>query len=132
MRVLIVTCGGAVSGLGIDNPTVAGEREEVRQMPADQPDNRPAPGTAIVADKGFAGDDFEEFLAGPELDLTLIRPARKNEKNPRCFPNWLRQRVEAIIWTLKHQPSLDHHGGRVPAGLWARVVQRRRALNALS
>jgi len=55
-----------------------------------QPANRREPGTAIVADKGFSGDDFEKFLAGPGLGLTLIRPARQDEKNPRDFPNWLR------------------------------------------
>ena len=66
----------------------------------------------------------------PDLGLTLIRPARKDEKEPRYFPNWLRQRVEAIIWTLKNQLGLEHHGGRVPAGLRARVVQRLLALNA--
>jgi hypothetical protein len=71
-----------------------------------QPANRPAPGTAVVSDKGFSGDDFEEFLAGEDLGLMLIRPARKDEKTPRPFPNWLRQRVEAIIWTLKSQPGL--------------------------
>ena len=54
-----------------------------------------------MADKGFARDDYEEFLAGPDLDLTLIRPARKNEKDQGTFPNWLRQLVEAVIWTLK-------------------------------
>jgi hypothetical protein len=48
---------------------------------------------------------------------------------PGVFPNWLRQRIEAIIWTLKHQLGLDRHGGRIPAGLWARVVQRLPALN---
>src|SRR6266516_888597 len=58
------------------------------------------------------------------------RPARKDE-NARYFPNWLRQRVEAIIWTLKNQLGLERHGGRVPAGLWARVVQRLLALNAV-
>jgi hypothetical protein len=51
-------------------------------------------------------------------------------EEPRDFPNWLRQRVEAIIWTLKNQLGLERHGGRVPAGLWARVVQRLLALNA--
>jgi hypothetical protein len=35
-----------------------------------------------------------------------------------------------IIWTLKNQLGLEHHGGRVPAGLWARIVQRMLALNA--
>jgi len=72
----------------------------------------------------------QQFFASPGLRLTLIRPARKDEKTPRYFPNWLRQRVEAIIWTLKHQLGLERHGGRVPAGLWARVVQRLLALNA--
>ena len=128
---LIVTCDGTVTGFALANPKLTGEREEVRQMLECQPANCPRPGTAIVADKGFAGEDFESFLAGPDLDLTLIRPARKNEKDQGIFPNWLRQRVEAIIWTLKHQLGLEHHGGRIPAGLWARVVQRLLALNAV-
>jgi len=71
-----------------------------------QPANRPAPGTAVVTDKGLAGEETEEFFAGPDLGLTLVRPARKDEK-PRPSPNWLRQRVEAIIWTLKNQLGLE-------------------------
>jgi hypothetical protein len=127
---LIVTCDGTVTGFALANPKLDGERETVRVMLEKQPANRPAPGTALVADKGFAGQDFEEFLAGDDLELTLVRPARKNEETGRPFPNWLRQRVEAIIWTLKNQLGLERHGGRVPAGLWARVVQRLLALNA--
>ena len=100
------------------------------QMLEHQPANRPPPGTAIVTDKGLSGEDTEAFFASPDLGLTLIRPARKDEKAPRYFPNWLRQRVEAIIWTLKNQLGLERHGGRVPAGLWARIVQRLLALNA--
>jgi hypothetical protein len=69
-------------------------------------------------------------MSGPDLGLDLIRPARKDEKAPRYFPNWLRQRVEAIIWTLKSQLGLERHGGRIPAGLWVRVLQRLLALNA--
>jgi hypothetical protein len=84
----------------------------------------------VVTDKGLAGEGTEEFFAAPGLGLDLIRPARKDEQ-PRCFPNWLRQRVEAIIWTLKHQLGLERHGGRAPAGLWARIVQRLLALNAV-
>ncbi len=126
---LIVTCDGTVTGFALANPKLDGEREAVRVMLEKQPANRPAPGTAVVADKGFAGEDFEEFLAGQDLELTLIRPARKNEETARPFPNWLRQRVEAVIWTLKNQLGLERHGGRVPAGLWARVVQRLLALN---
>jgi hypothetical protein len=39
--------------------------------------------------------------------------------------------VEAIIWTLKNQLGLERHGGRVPAGLWARIMQRLLALNTV-
>ena len=127
---IICTCDGTVTGFGLANPKLFGEREQARRMLKDQPANRPAPGTAIVTDKGLSGEDTEAFFAGPDVGLTLIRPARKDEKTPRSFPNWLRQRVEAIIWTLKNQLGLERHGGRVPAGLWARIVQRLLALNA--
>jgi hypothetical protein len=128
---LIVTCDGTVTGFALANPKLAGEREAARTMLEDQPANRPAPGTAVVTDKGLSGEDTEAFFTSPELSLTLIRPARKDEKTPRYFPNWLRQRVEAIIWTLKNQLGLERHGGRVPAGLWTRMVQRLLALNAV-
>jgi hypothetical protein len=127
---IICTCDGTVTGFGLANPKLFGEREQARQILTSQPANRPVPGTAVVTDKGLSGQETEEFLAGPDLGLTLIRPARKDEKMPRPFPNWLRQRVEAIIWTLKNQLGPGHHGGRVPAGLWARIVQRLLALNA--
>ncbi len=90
-----------MTGFGLANPKLFGEREQARQMLKDQPANRTAPGTAVVTDKGLSGEDTEEFFASPGLELTLIRPARKDETTPRPFPNWLRQRVEAIIWTLK-------------------------------
>jgi hypothetical protein len=125
---LITTPDGTVTGFGLANPQLFGEREQTRQVLTHQPANRPAPGTAVVTDKGLSGTETEQFFTG--LDLTLIRPARKDEKTPRPFPHWLRQRIEAIIWTLKNQLGLEQHGGRVPAGLWARIVQRLLALNA--
>jgi hypothetical protein len=127
---LICTCEGTVTGFGLANPKQYGEREQARRMLKDRPANRPAPGTAVVTDKGLSGEETEEFFASPGLDLVLIRPACKDEKTPRPFPNWLRQRVEAIIWALKNQLGLERHGGQVPAGLWARIVQRLLALNA--
>jgi hypothetical protein len=84
----------------------------------------------LVAEEHWPPDLLGAMLAALYLlELALIRPARSDEPQPRPFPNWLRQRVEAIIWTLKHQLGLEHHGGRVPAGLWARVLQRLLALN---
>jgi Transposase DDE domain len=127
---IICTCDGTITGFGLANPKLFGEREQARQMLEDQPANRPAGGTAIVTDKGLAREETEEFSAGPDLELALIRPARKHEETTRYFPNWLRQRIEAIIWTLKHQLGHERHGGRIPAGLWARIVQRLLALNA--
>jgi hypothetical protein len=103
---LMCTCEGTVTGFCLANPKLAGEREQARQMLEHQPANRPAPGTAVVTDKGLAGEDTEAFFTSPGLGLTLIRPARKDE-NPRYFPNWLRQRVEAIIWTLKNTPCVN-------------------------
>jgi hypothetical protein len=58
-------------------------------------------------------EETEDFFAGPDLALSLIRPARKDETTPRYFPNWLRQRVEAIIWTLN---ACALHCGSVPSG----------------
>jgi hypothetical protein len=126
---LMTTPDGTVTGFGMGNPKLLGERELTRQMLTAQPANRPAPGTVVVTDKGQSGQEQEEFFAG--LDLLLVRPARRDEKVARPFPNWLRQRVEAIIWTLKNQLGLERHGGRVLAGLWARIVQRLLALNAV-
>jgi hypothetical protein len=116
-----------VTGFGLANPKLLGEREAVVGMLHAVAANRPAPGTLLVGDKGFAGRDFQ--LALHSMELGIVRPARTDEPDPAVFPNWLRQRVEAIIWTLKHQLGLDRHGGRIPAGLWARVVQRLLALN---
>ena len=125
---LVTTPEGTVTGFGLANPKLVGEREHARLLMDGRPANRPPPGSAVVTDKGLAGQATEGFFA--ELGLWLLRPARTDEPDPGLFPNWLRQRIEAIIWTLKHHLGLDHPGGRIPAGLWARVVQRLLALNA--
>ena len=128
---IICTCDGTVTGFSLANPKLAGERDQARQTLQDQPANRPAPGTLVVTDKGLSGQGTEDFFSRDDLQLTLIRPARKDEKQRRPFPNWLRQRVEAVIWTLKNQLGLERHGGRQPAGLWTRISQRLLALNAV-
>jgi hypothetical protein len=96
------------------DPKLHGEWDQARQTLERQPANRPAPGTAVVTDKGLSGQGTEEFFVGDSLGLTLLRPARKDEKQPRPFPNCLRQRVEAVIWTLKNQLGLERHGGHHP------------------
>jgi hypothetical protein len=125
---LLVTCEGTTTGFGLANPKLAGERQALLRL-LDLPANNPVQGTVLVSDKGLAGHQVETALASKQL--ILLRPARTDEPDPGRFPAWLRQRVEAIIWTLKHQLGLDRHGGRIPSGLWARVVQRLLALNAV-
>ena len=124
---LITTPDGTVTGFSLANPKLHGEREQTRQTLTQQPANRPAPGTTVVTDKGLSGAETEQLFT--DLDLLLVRPARRGQTTPRPFPNWLRQRIEAIIWTLKNQLGLERHNARVPAGLRARIVQRLLALN---
>jgi hypothetical protein len=38
--------------------------------------------------------------------------------------------VLQCVIDFKNQLGLERHGGRVPAGLWARIAQRLLALNA--
>ena len=58
-----------------------------------------------------------------------IAEARDDEPD-RPFPSWLRQRIEAVIWTLKNQLGLERHNARTTDGLWTRISQRILALNA--
>ena len=93
-------------------PKLYGEREHARLLVATHPANRPPEGSAVVTDKGLSGT--EEFFAG--LGVCLVRPARADEPDPGVFPGWLRQRIEAIIWTLKHSsawavPAAASQGG---------------------
>jgi hypothetical protein len=50
---LIVTCDGTVTGFGLANPKLFGERDEVRQMLQRQPAHRPAPRSSRT--KAFPG-----------------------------------------------------------------------------
>src|SRR5260370_3320178 len=68
---------------------------------------------------------FSSRRSGPPVTACL-----SSRSLPAIIRAQLRQRVEAIIWTLKNQLGLERHRGRVPAGLWARIVQRLLALNA--
>ncbi len=86
-------------------------------------------GQVILADKGFAGRDFERFIA-QELRCHLVRPDRKDEKPRHGKLARCRQWIEAVIDTLKGQLSLESHAGRTPAGVFARTAQRLLALAA--
>jgi hypothetical protein len=91
-------------------------------------------GQVILADRGYAGPGFE--TAAADLGVHLVRPARKNAKSdhqPGPAERKLlkmRQWIEAVFDTLKGQLSLEAHGARRRAGLFARVGQRLLAMAA--
>jgi hypothetical protein len=118
---LISTAEGMPIIWGLAHPKI-GERE-VTQALLERDHHLIAAGQVIVGDKGFAGKEFEAFVTDG-LGAHLIRPDRKDEK-PR-FGRLARQRqwIEAIFDTLKGQLTLEEHGGRTLAGVYARVAAR--------
>jgi len=88
------------------------------------------PGQTLIADKNYYGKDFEHHLV--KAGVELLRPARKGEDErpgARLFKP-LRQSIESINQTFKGQLDLERHGGRTPAGVRVRVLQRVLALTA--
>jgi DDE family transposase len=124
---LITAADGMPVIWGLAHPGI-GEREVTRALLERDSDLIRA-GQVILGDKGFAGRDFEAFITG-QLHAHLIRPDRKDE-TPR-FGRLARQRqwIEAIFDTLKGQLTLEAHGGRTLAGVYARVAARLLALAA--
>ena len=121
----ITTAEGAVTAFSLAHPKELDERKQVLHLLHAGP---VGPGPAVVVgDKGFAGAGIESAVA--EVGHVLVRPGRRDEP-ARWFPSWLRQRIEAVIWTLKNQIGLERHAARTADGLWARICQRIAALNA--
>jgi hypothetical protein len=85
-------------------------------------------GYTVIADKGFAGDDFEALMR--ELGAIFLRPDRKDEQPRFGGLGGVRQWVESIIDTIKGQLSLERHGAHTMSGLICRVAQRLLALAA--
>ena len=124
---LITAADGMPVIWGLAHPGI-GEREVTAALLA-RDQHLIRAGQVILGDKGFAGRDFENFITG-QLGAHLIRPDRTDE-TPR-FGNLARQRqwIEAVFDTLKDQLTLGRHGGRILAGVYARVAARLLALAA--
>ena len=88
----------------------------------------PVAGHTVIADKNFAGAEFEQLMT--DHGATLLRPDRRNE--PRRFGSLgaVRQWIESTFWTCKGQLGLEHHGARTLTGLGARIGLRLLALAA--
>jgi len=85
-------------------------------------------GYAVIADKGFAGEEFEALMR--ELGAIFLRPDRKDEQPRFGKLGGVRQWVESIIDTIKGQLSLEDHGAHTMPGLITRIAQRLLALAA--
>lgn len=118
---LICTAEGMPVIWGLANPKL-GERE-VTQALLTRDHHLVRAGQVILADKGFAGADFEAFISDG-LGAHLIRPDRKGEKPRFGRLARYRQWVEAVFDTLKGQLTLEQHGARTLPGVYARVAAR--------
>jgi hypothetical protein len=87
-----------------------------------------AGGEIVIADKGFAGSEFEQHVAA--LGGRLLRPDRKDEPTRFGSLGRIRQWIESTFNTLKDQLSLERHGGRTLSGLISRIARRLLALTA--
>ncbi|MEO6495629.1 MAG: IS982 family transposase [Ilumatobacteraceae bacterium] len=108
----------------------ADERDTAMAMIHLDSDLSDRPGQILIADKGYRSAPFETELNAH--GITLIRPSLKTEK-PRPGQRFLkpfRQIIESINQTFKAQLDLERHGGRKPAGVCARILQRILALTA--
>jgi Transposase DDE domain len=85
-------------------------------------------GYTVMADKGFAGADFEQHMAA--LGAHFLRPDRKDEPHRHGSLGPVRQWIESVFWTCKGQLTLEAHGGRTIEGLCTRVALRLLALTA--
>ncbi|HVB45655.1 MAG TPA: IS982 family transposase [Streptosporangiaceae bacterium] len=108
----------------------ADERQVLLGMLADPALTTGRSGQVIIGDKNYYGREFEAQLASD--GLRLLRPARKGEpeRAGTQFFKPLRQVIESINDTFKGQLDLERHGGRTPAGVLVRVLQRILALTA--
>jgi hypothetical protein len=104
-----------------------GEREVVAAL-LDHERARLRPGLLILGDKGFAGRDFEQLVAG--YGARLLRPDRSDEPLRHGSLGRWRQWIESTFNTLKDQLGLERHRGRTLAGVYVRVAQRLLALAA--
>lgn len=86
-------------------------------------------GYTLIADKGFAGADFEQLVA--VMGATFLRPDRNDEARRHGSLGTIRQWIESVFDTLKGQLSLERHGAHTLPGLVVRVAQRLLAMAAV-
>jgi hypothetical protein len=107
---------------------LAAANEPEREVATEMLERVPVAGHTVIADKGFAGRDFEDFM--DSRGATFLRPDRKDEEPRFGSLGAVRQWVESAFWSLKGQLGLERHGARTLPGLCARIGARLLALSA--
>ena len=117
----------AADGMPIAFELAAANTPE-RQVAAEMLARIDLTGYTVIADKGFAGEEFEQIMAC--TGARFLRPDRKHEprRNGSLAP--VRQWIESVFWTCKGQLTLERHGGRTVTGVCARIALRLLALTA--
>lgn len=99
-----------------------------RIVAAEMLERIPVAGHTVIADKGFAGAEFEQLMA--DHGAHFLRPDRRNEPLRHGTLGPVRQWIESTFWTCKGQLGLERHGARTIDGLGARIALRLLALAA--
>jgi hypothetical protein len=127
---LVATLGGLPVGFALTGAKADERQSLLGILAADPALLADRPGQTLIGDKNYYGRDFEAGLA--QAGARLLRPTRKGEPEragAHLFQP-LRQVIESINDTFKGQLNLEQHGGRTPAGVLVRVLQRVLALTA--
>jgi len=99
-----------------------------RVVAAEILDRVPVAGHTVIADKNFAGREFEQLMAA--RGAHFLRPDRKDEPRRHGSLGAVRQWIESTFWTCKGQLGLERHGARTIDGLATRIGLRLLALAA--
>jgi hypothetical protein len=122
---LYLVCARDGTPIGFElAPANAPEREVAKELL----ERIPLADRVVIADKGFAGQDFERFVA--DHGATLLRPDRRDEQPRNGSLGFIRQCIESVFWTCKGQLGLERHGARTLPGLCVRIGLRLLALAA--
>ncbi|WIX91659.1 IS982 family transposase [Amycolatopsis sp. DG1A-15b] len=127
---LVCTLGGLPIAYALTGAKADERQTLLGMLEADPALVSERPGQTVIADRHYYGRDFEHALR--TAGLVLLRQARKGEAprpGARLFKP-LRQTIESINQTFKAQLDLERRGGRTPAGVIVRVLQRILALTA--
>jgi hypothetical protein len=122
---LVCTAEGMPIIWGLASPKI-GEREVVAAL-LEHEHHLIRAGQVLLGDKNFAGRQFEARIR-EHFGVYLVRPDRKDESPRHGALARCRQWIEAVFDTLKGQLTLEAHGGRTLAGVYARVAARLLAL----